>query len=144
MNTLKLPSQEYLREHFEYNKETGVFNKRGKAGGTTTARYLKTRIGKQVISTHRLIWVYMTGEDISEYEIDHINRNTHDNRWCNLRKVDRATNQSNTTASCIRKRQRPKPYQARMRVQGKDICKSFFTHEEAHTFVIETKKELLK
>lgn len=42
---------------------------------------------------HRVIWLLMTGAWPAE--IDHINGNPEDNRWCNLRDVDRADNARN-------------------------------------------------
>lgn len=42
---------------------------------------------------HRIIWLYMTGE--SPAEIDHINGDTSDNRWQNLRAATRTINARN-------------------------------------------------
>lgn len=42
-----------------------------------------------LIFEHRLIWAYQTGAWPTN-QIDHINRNPHDNRWCNLREVTHA------------------------------------------------------
>jgi len=145
MNRIKLPSQDYLKEHYEYNELTGDFNKRGKqACKGTVAKYKRIRIGKSVLAVHRLIYVYMTGENIDELEIDHRNRNSQDNRWVNLVKRTRSSNQLNTGQSCIRIRQRSKPYQARITVLGETTCRSFYTLNEAQTFVKETKEEILK
>lgn len=55
---------------------------------------------------HRLIWVWMTGEDIPPgLEIDHRNRNPLDNRWENLRLAEHWQNMRN---SVTRNRSLPK------------------------------------
>lgn len=46
---------------------------------------------------HRVIWKMMTGD--TPDEIDHENGNPRDNRWANLRAVDRATNFKNKKVS---------------------------------------------
>ena len=86
----------------------------------------------------------MTGDNIEDKEIDHINRDTHDNSWNNLRLCDRSTNCLNTGRTCIRYRDKPKPYQARITRLGKTKCKSFTTYQEAEHYVQTTKEELLK
>lgn len=46
---------------------------------------------------HRLVWFYMTGK-WPEREIDHINVEPADNRWCNLREAHHHQNLSNIRA----------------------------------------------
>ncbi len=53
-------------------------------------RYYQVYIGGKKIAAHRIIWKLMTGE--TPEEVDHINRDGHDNRWANLREVDRSLN----------------------------------------------------
>jgi hypothetical protein len=55
--------------------------------------YGQVQIFGQKFLKHRVIWKMMTGED--PIEVDHINGNTADNRWCNLRSVDRSSNLRN-------------------------------------------------
>ena len=61
--------------------------------------------GRQYLS-HRLAWLYMTGE-FPKYEIDHINGDGLDNRFFNLRDVRHEDNQRNlrlpvsNTSGCI-------------------------------------------
>lgn len=138
-----MPTQEYLKQTFDYDLDTGVFKRKGrKYNEQCNARYRTVRIGKKKYRVHRLIWILMTGEDPGCFEIDHINRNSHDNRWCNLRKVDRAQNQFNTNQTCIRERARKKPFQARLTFKGKTICKSFTKYSEAKEFVTAIKSEI--
>ena len=48
--------------------------------------YLNGRILYRAYKAHRVIWLWMTGE-WPEEQIDHINHDRKDNRWCNLREV---------------------------------------------------------
>lgn len=100
-------TQEKLKEILNYNPETGLFTwacdvgsgGRIKAGSVAGSKH-KTR-GYIVISykkvryqAHRLAWIYMTGE-IPEEEIDHINHIRSDNRFVNLRGVNKPDNCKN-------------------------------------------------
>jgi hypothetical protein len=92
---------EYFREHFHYNPETGALtrikttNQSQKIGEVkfNTMRYRQVRVvaGHPAYRTSRLIWTYMTGE-WPKGVIDHINGDTHDERWCNLRDVSQSDN----------------------------------------------------
>ena len=91
----KLPSQSYLQFHFEYDQETGVFSKDGKEVGWNDSKgYRVTQITSVTFLVHRLIWKYVTGEEPDI--VDHINRDQRDNRWVNLRNVDRLQNVRNS------------------------------------------------
>ena len=103
----KLPSVDRLREAMLYDPQTGSIvrgsdSKRGrwKAGspmGTLSKGYLYINLDRVIYGAHRMIWKYMTGEDPSG-DIDHINGNPSDNRWCNLRVATRGQNTLNRTA----------------------------------------------
>ena len=108
--------QQFIRECMDYNPKTGVctwrkrprhhfetdskyrsINSRcagqkmgtpNKAGG-----YLVVRINKRLYRLHRLIYLWMTGD--LPYFVDHMNRNTQDNRWNNLRAATHSQNQAN-------------------------------------------------
>ena len=104
-----LPSQEFLQAAVDYNPDTGILTwkeDRPKEHFKTKIHYSywKSKVagtqaltmnnsGYRVISfndssyvQHRVIWKLVTGnEPIAE--IDHINHDRSDNRWCNLREA---------------------------------------------------------
>jgi hypothetical protein len=114
MRHKELPPAHILRQLLEYDPITGtlVWRERDPSwfGGNRRAcslwnvRYANSqagRAGSYVIvkvlgsgfGAHRLIWKIVTGDDPDE--IDHINRDKHDNRWANLRSVNHAANMRN-------------------------------------------------
>ena len=116
-NAKELPSQEYLKECFDYDEETGnliwkerplhhfnteqgmrVFNssKVNKfAESIHHTGYKVTNItNKGQYLVHRIIWKLLTGKD-PEGQIDHINNDPLDNRIENLRDVTTGENQQN-------------------------------------------------
>ena len=106
-------SLEYLKSRLNYNPETGIFtwkfknnNTKGNkifntkfggkiAGGKVSDGYLAIGVNGKLIKTHRLAYLFMTGEWPND-EIDHINGNPSDNRWKNLRAVSRWENNRNS------------------------------------------------
>ena len=93
-----------VMERLKYIKETGalVWNKplsnrckKGTEAGWGCARgHREVAIRNARFKTHRLVWFYVTGE-VPTQEIDHINQDPSDNRFENLREVDRTTNARN-------------------------------------------------
>jgi HNH endonuclease len=101
-----LPSQEYLRECFDYDPETGVlaWKRRPRehfptykawarwntcfankpAGHYNDRGYRCVHIANILYFTHRVIFKWMTGKEPPK-TLDHINGNPGDNRWANLR-----------------------------------------------------------
>ena len=65
-----------------------------RAGSDCGNGYTRTAINGKYVLAHRIAWAWMTGEWPSE-EIDHINCDPSDNRWCNLRAASRADNAHN-------------------------------------------------
>lgn len=101
----KMPPVEFFKERLDYNPETGIFTwlgdfnaKRvGRRAGTTVGRkgYRTITIKKRRCYEHRIAWYMMTGEDPTGFEIDHINGDKSDNRFCNLRLATSQTNKAN-------------------------------------------------
>ena len=104
----RILTQQRLHELLKYDPETGVFTwnvtrgtiKAGSRAGTYDKRgYLRISIDSVVYAAHRLAWLYTHGVWPSGV-IDHINRNTGDNRLCNLRDTNQYVNTQN---ACTRK-----------------------------------------
>ena len=155
------PTQELLREMFAYDPETGEFLRRknsgkGKQGfsGTVGANgYLYTCVGSKSHLIHRLIWMYVLG-DFPRGTIDHINGDRTDNKWSNLRDVDRATNSQNERKARptnklgvmgVHRRADTGKFAAAITdpVQAKTVnLGSFDTAEEAHAAYVQAKRKL--
>jgi len=108
--TKEILTQEKLKEHLHYDELSGKFtwlkitSNRVKTGSEAgiydkkSNRFL-IRLNGILYLSHRLAWLYMTGE-FPRYVIDHINGNSQDNRFCNLRDC---TQMQNTWNAKIRK-----------------------------------------
>jgi hypothetical protein len=93
-----------LAERVSYDPDTGILRwkvkpaqrvKIGDAIGTKNSKgYLTSWQQGKAYQTHRLIWLLMKGE-WPKGQIDHINGNKADNRWCNLREATQAQNLMN-------------------------------------------------
>jgi hypothetical protein len=64
------------------------------AFATLSYGYLVSQIMDMPFRAHRVAWAIMTGAWPSD-QIDHINGNRSDNRWCNLREADDRENAVN-------------------------------------------------
>jgi hypothetical protein len=89
-----LPPLEELQKVLSYDPETGIFvwrfskgrQKAGSIAGTIASTgYRKICFERRIWLAHRLAWLFGTGKDPGKKTVDHINRNTDDNRLENLR-----------------------------------------------------------
>jgi hypothetical protein len=94
---------ETIIQRLIYEPETGFFiwrngpNAGRRAGHANSRGYRHIKIGDKYVKEHRAAFVFMTGawpEDV----VDHINRQTGDNRWSNLRDVCAQDNALNSGA----------------------------------------------
>lgn len=95
-----------IRDRLNYNPETGIFiwvvckprskTRPGDRAGSSDhpKGYRRIRIDGKRYTEHWLAFYFMTGK-WPENEIDHINLDPSDNRWCNLRECNRKQNHAN-------------------------------------------------
>lgn len=94
-----------LRQLLWYEPETGVFVRLVRttnsvqvgdvvSGSSNGKGYLQIRIDGRKYRSHRLAWLYMTGE-WPDYELDHVDGNKGNNAWTNLRPSTRSLNLQN-------------------------------------------------
>src|SRR3990167_5270791 len=99
--TAQTITQEILKTYLKYNPETGVFTWiwhhhfpcRQKMVGRVahspgTTGYLRVRLLGTTLTVHRAAFLYMTGR-LPDIDVDHIDGNTANNRWSNLRGVSK-------------------------------------------------------
>lgn len=122
-----------------------------RAGSTRVSKFGSRRFIKidgKAYAAARLAFVLMEGRFPTV--ADHINGNTMDNRWANLR--DLTIQENNWNVNLKRSKNSNLPlgvrkssaaYQARIQVNGKTIYLGIFsTAEEAHSAYVEAKKRL--
>ena len=97
---------EYLRSVIHYDPATGIFTRKVStsprvkagdvAGSIDSNGYLRIMVQSRSYLAHRLAWLYVYGE-WPKLTIDHINRNTSDNRIANLRDISHKQNGQNAS-----------------------------------------------
>lgn len=96
--TGRLYWRERPQRFFQSARCANVWNAKysGKEAFTTTSPngYKQGAICGKNFFAHRVIWCLKTGSWPS-FDIDHINRDRCDNRWCNLREATRSENMRN-------------------------------------------------
>ena len=133
---------EKLKSLIEYRPDDGVFvwksvrkhNRLWRVAGTLrNDGYWSIMILGKSYFAHRLAFLYMT-DAMPIGEIDHINGDRSDNRWCNLRQCSRAQNRMNlkvyknstTQVAGVSWHKRLAKWQARIGQNGKRIHLGYF------------------
>jgi hypothetical protein len=96
------PIPEDIGYYLSYNPDTGKLIYIGKThrgtpleseAGSLNRGYITVKFKKSVYMAHRIAYFLHTGDQ--PCELDHLNRNKADNRWCNLRNTDHTGNMRN-------------------------------------------------
>lgn len=91
-------TREYLRKHFIYTPETGLFQRLVDGYSPTkpdpSNGYFRIRVEGKLYYVHRLIWMYQTGA-FPEGEIEHEDRDRTNNKWNNISDVPKSINALN-------------------------------------------------
>lgn len=131
-----------LQSEFTISTEspTGLI-RRGKPAGWNNGRYWRTKVNGKGTMCHVIIMILHTkDETLSGLEVDHIDRDGFNNKLENLRLVTRGENVVNTKYRTDSKtgvkgvsyrHGRKKPYCAHKQRDGRRVCKSFSTLQEA-------------
>jgi hypothetical protein len=147
---LLLPSQEFLKENFFYDPDTGAFHRRCPLTKVILRRdynfrhkkhYRAVLIGDQAYPLHRLAYVYCHGDIPEGYQIDHVDCDCTNNRISNLRlatprqqMANRPRRKDNQTGfKGVSYDHQKKRFVARIREKNRRVNLGWFkTGEEAH------------
>ena len=153
-------SADIARQLFNYDPATGLLtwsvrrrraSPGSRAGSVNHDGYIRVKVLQSQHFAHRIAWLLQTGE-WPKGEVDHRNGVRDDNRWSNLRDVDRSVNmqnqrraQRNNVSSGllgVRAHQTGK-WQARIRHGSKQLyLGTFDTPEQAHAAYLIAKSRL--
>jgi hypothetical protein len=153
-SVIPLPDIEILEEEFSYDKESGILMR--KRYSKKEAGFINKKHGYRVVKihqksylAHRIIWKLVTGDDPSEFDIDHIDGYPSNNKWKNLRLASRSQNAFNRPVNQNNKlgykgvhiiKNKNGTIRYRALVNGKHIG-YYSTVEDAHNaYLIEAKK----
>ena len=147
-----LPPLSRVKELLDYNPETGVFtwkvtrkgmNAGDSAGTKKTKGHLGISIDGVEYYAHRLVYLYMTGEDPGSLQIDHKNRVRNDNRFSNLRIATAKQNRRNSVHKGIAFHKASNKWQAKIEAAGKQRYLGLFDCPlMARLAYLDAKKEL--
>jgi hypothetical protein len=98
-------TRERVIEILDYDPETGIFRWKmpvsrrvrigERAGSRNQKGYRQIRINRRFYVAHRLAWLVVHGK-WPVHQLDHINRQTDDNRIANLREATQTQNKANS------------------------------------------------
>ena len=129
-------------ESFHHNKWRELTSKSHENKGY---KQIQITINKKKYSASRVIFKCFNPDfDLNNVKlvIDHINRNSTDNRLCNLRVLTIQQNLFNTNAKGYSFHKYSKKWQAEIRVNYKAICLGYFnTEDEAQQAYLEAKEK---
>jgi len=153
---------EEFKKFHSYDPETGAFTRLSvvpydntsvigeRSDWVNSYGYRALRLPGRSVAAHRAAYFYMTGA--WPVFVDHINRDTYDNRWSNLRHCTHQQNSMNRTRSdnttgvkgvTVRDGAGGKPrYVARVTLDGYRKHMQFSTLEEAKEYVEKTRERL--
>ena len=160
-------TQSRLKEMLEYDPETGLFTRKiscgyrgchraGEIVGSIRADgYVIIRIDGVSYYAHRLAWFYVHGV-WPEFDTDHIDLKTSNNRIVNLRPATRSENKQNRVAAqknnintgilgvhFINRSGLKNKYAAKIKINGKQKSLGYYsTPELAHAAYVLAKREL--
>lgn len=154
-------TQDELKKHLFYDKETGIFTWKKSyrnqhtnkvAGGYDKDGYVVIKINRRPYRAHNLAWLYVYGS-FPAIVLDHIDMVKDNNRIDNLREVTHAENsqhrvnalQSNKSCGLlgVSMCKRIKKYRARIMTNGSRILLGYFDcPKEAHNAYLMAKRSL--
>lgn len=152
---------ERLKKLVSYDPDTGEFIRIARVKGARIGRvaghikdngYIHFSVDGKKYGAHRLAWLYMTG-DIPSGDIDHIDGNRANNKFSNLRCVDRSTNLENSRRAKSHNRgsgllgayliKRTGRYHSKITVRGRSVSLGCFdTAQQAHEAYMAAKESL--
>lgn len=154
---INMITREILKNMLHYDAATGLFyrltssqgkNIFDKAGCLNAGGYVRIIIAGKSYVAHRLAWLYMTGEWVTN--IDHKNGVRNDNRWGNLRDGRNGINQQNIRRPKLHNKSgllgaypNGKRFMASIRVNKRAVyIGTFDTPELAHAAYVKSKRDL--
>lgn len=152
-----LPSFAEVSAVLSYDPKTGALrwltpsnrdrNRAGKIAGREKpdkgGKYVVVSLGRRSIGAHRIAWLLMTGA-WPDREVDHRNRQKHDNRWSNLRAASRAENNANIPGrgasgrKGVRWHKKTQKWNANITVSGRTRSLGYFDSLDAAASAYET------